>query len=1060
VEEDKTRSNEFFAHTIEEVMRERQRLDRILQEKFTKRMAILFSDVCGFTQYMETRGDISGRAWIQQHHDLVFPCIECNEGKILDVFGDGVMASFPSSCAAVSAAAAIQRALEAHNAKTDPANHVHVKIGINAGEILMDDRNVAGDVVNVASRIQAQAEADEVLVSKAVYEDVRSSDDILCRFSRTVQVKGKVKPLDLYRVVWRDDEMLLDTEPTVRAPDTAPPKKPRTPPRVLQLEVAWERDRLKISAHEYLAGEATTIRHYEETPVSMDLVGRRCREIVELLNRANRFGRLTREILVNLREVGQVFYDEFFTMGVKQKLRETKAEYLRLHLDDHLVQIPWELFYDGQHFLCQRFNMGRLVRTRQAVVATRRRALARPLKMLIIADPEGDLKGAYKEGTQLRDDMDRYQELINVSLRSGSVTPEFLREKMRNFDFVHYAGHADYDPECPGESGWRLTSGTLKPQDVVKMAGTAAMPALIVSNACQSARTEEWAIREDFQGEIFGLANAFLLAGVRHYIGTFWEILDQPSSRFSLEFYKNLLSGSGIGEAMRLARQALIREYGEETIVWASYILYGDPTFTYVAQVEAAPEEEEPQRVYAPVAGAEVRAREEVIDLAKKGATRRRRSRWVAAVGAIVALAVLLGGYRFLSNRQIARYEKEALASYSEGNFEEALSACRVLEEKRPNGRLAHLIEGNIYLMKGNLEQAEAAFQGALQAGDGTRQQRAEAYIGLGRIASLRKQPEASLNYYRQATEAAPEGAQGYLSQAALLEGEGDYGGALALLLKAQKLAPADRTVAALTKNMRERAAFVQDQERQARIDQTVKELLERMKSPPRALPSDGWTSSPLTLWVMDFETQGFPLREGEERLLVSGIVDQVIGKSRVHVVERGILDKLLGELKLGTSDLSERSTALNVGRILAARFIVSGHVVYAGPLTRVSVRLIETETGQITATVNESFGSAVPASEVAGRLGEKLLEKIGGLYPLRGKVSAVSARGVKLNIGQRVGVAMGQLFKVVNEDVTLVVTAVQEDTSLATISKGGGPLIEGLRVEAVNAAASDKSKT
>jgi hypothetical protein len=54
----------------------------------------------------------------------------------------------------------------------------------------------------------------------------------------------------------------------------------------------------------------------------------------------------------------------------------------------------------------------------------------------------------------------------------------------------------------------------------------------------------------------------------------------------------------------------------------------------------------------------------------------------------------------------------------------------------------------------------------------------------------------------------------------------------------------------------------------------------------------------------------------------------------------------------------------------------------------------------------------------------------------------------------------MGQLFKVVNEDVTLVVTAVQEDTSLATISKGGGPLIEGLRVEAVNAAASDKSKT
>ena len=62
------------------------------------------------------------------------------------------------------------------------------------------------------------------------------------------------------------------------------------------------------------------------------------------------------------------------------------------------------------------------------------------------------------------------------------------------------------------------------------------------------------------------LANVFLLAGVRHYVGTFWEILDKPSSRFALEFYKNLLSGMSTGEAMRLARLVLIEEYGEETL--------------------------------------------------------------------------------------------------------------------------------------------------------------------------------------------------------------------------------------------------------------------------------------------------------------------------------------------------------------------------------------------------------------------------------------------------------------------------------------------------------------
>ena len=52
--------------------------------------------------------------------------------------------------------------------------------------------------------------------------------------------------------------MVVATEAKVRAADATPQKKPRTPPRVLQLEVAWEKDRLRISAHEYLAGEATT----------------------------------------------------------------------------------------------------------------------------------------------------------------------------------------------------------------------------------------------------------------------------------------------------------------------------------------------------------------------------------------------------------------------------------------------------------------------------------------------------------------------------------------------------------------------------------------------------------------------------------------------------------------------------------------------------------------------------------------------------------------------------------------------------------------------------------
>jgi hypothetical protein len=107
------------------------------------------------------------------------------------------------------------------------------------------------------------------------------------------------------------------------------------------------------------------------------------------------------------------------------------------------------------------------------------------------------------------------------------------------------------------------------------------MPSLVFSNACQSGHSGEWRIGEEDEQRIFGLANAYLLAGVQHYIGTFWEILDEPSSQFAKLFYGSTSQGESVGEAVRKAREKLIEAHGEETIVWAGYMLYGDPTFVF-----------------------------------------------------------------------------------------------------------------------------------------------------------------------------------------------------------------------------------------------------------------------------------------------------------------------------------------------------------------------------------------------------------------------------------------------------------------------------------------------
>ncbi len=1048
MEEDKTKNADSESKNIEDVLRERGRIDEMIQKKFRKRMAILFSDICGFTHFTEEKGDIASRAWVQQHHDIVLPIIKSHGGRVITIMGDGVLSSFPDSLSAVQGSISIQKALARYNKEKDPDNEIHVSMGINSGEVLLDGDNVAGDVVNVASRIETKAEKDQILISKSAYNDVEGSEDLLCRAHGSVTVKGKSKPLELYRVIWQDEDIVLNIAPQVRA-FTAVEPEIKAPLKTLQVDITREEDRLKISVSEQNAGEVSTVRHYEELPVSMELIGKRCNEIIKTLNNANRGGRLSKDILLKLREVGQVFRDELFTITVKNKIMDAKAEHLILNLDDQLVHVPWELLHDGKQFLCQRFNMGRLVRTRQAFLSYKSRALARPLKMLLLADPGGDLKGAYEEGKQIRDFMDRDKSIINATLRSEGIGNDFIKEKIRNFDIVHFAGHAEFNADNPGEGGWRLTDGILKAKDISKMAGTGAMPALIFSNACQSARTEEWRIKENFQDEIFGLANAFILAGVKHYMGTFWEILDEPSRLFAMEFYKNLLSGMTIGSATRQSRLELIDKYGEETIVWASYLLYGDPTFNYMDQLrEMNHEEKKPERLIAPEkASLEVRAGEEKLDFGK-GADEKSGKGWYWVLGCIIVMAMLLTGYFSFFSKGTSDIEQSLLSSYHTGDYLKARETGSLLMEKNPDLRLSYVILGNIHLMEGDLRTAESFYQKGISAAKGTNDQKAEALMGLGRIASIEGNSNEAMEYYRKSAELAPGMGRAYASQAMLLDRLGEYEQALDMFNRAEEASLIDPGYTVVARETGKKAALKNDREKQEQIDALVKDLLENMKEPKTLVPEDGWTSMPLTMWIMEPETIGYSLQEGKEQIIGSCVLDNLINNSRVSIVERGILDKLLEELKLGTSRLADQSTALSLGRIMAARMILTGKVHYSGEVTQITFRLIETETGQVKAAINEEFNSDMPASEIAEKLTDILAEKIHALYPLRGIVSGMNDKLIAINIGQNHGVRQGQRFRVKDTDLVLEIDKVQPETCSAKQIEGTVPINEGLLVE------------
>ncbi len=571
---------------IEKILAQRAKLDELLRTQFTKKITVMFTDIKGSTSYYEQRGNVDGRLMVHRHNELVMPVIAQNRGILIKTIGDATMSVYDDPNDGVRAAQQIQQRLREYNGGRPEGEQINVRIGMNTGLGIVEEKDVFGDVVNTASRVEALADGGEVMVTEELYHEVKNNDEFIFRFADRAKVKGKKEALKAYRLVWHEEALFLGR--TRNIPQTLQARE-----GIFVLDASVSGRNIKISAYTRKDGEERAVKNYREIPFDEEKVRNYTADIIGVLNRANRRGKIGNDLLIKLKDLGGLLFDRLMPVEIKDMLKTTAEGSLMLSIDDHLVHVPWELLYDGRDFLCQRFSMGRSVSTRQAVSVVVR-ALQWPLKMQVLADPRGDLNAAYEEGVAIKNEISGFEEWIDVSLKTTDISTDYAKSKIRNFDIVHYAGHAEHDANQPGESGWLLRDGRLSANGIMAMAGTRPMPALVFSNACQTGQTDAWKLEADYGTRIFGLANAFLLSGVQHYIGTFWEIPDEAGALFARSFYRSLANGTTIGHALRLARQALIETYGEDTIVWASYMLYGDPTTRYVtteqSEVTGAPD--------------------------------------------------------------------------------------------------------------------------------------------------------------------------------------------------------------------------------------------------------------------------------------------------------------------------------------------------------------------------------------------------------------------------------------------------------------------------------------
>lgn len=121
--------------------------------------------------------------------------------------------------------------------------------------------------------------------------------------------------------------------------------------------------RMRVGVYEKTNEAETTLHPYEYHNVIWKQVDDACSEIVALLNAANTHARLPSEILSGLKKTGQMLFHVLLPQNAREKLYRAESRHLIINIDDKLVQVPWELLFDGREFIGRRFAIGRVVTT-------------------------------------------------------------------------------------------------------------------------------------------------------------------------------------------------------------------------------------------------------------------------------------------------------------------------------------------------------------------------------------------------------------------------------------------------------------------------------------------------------------------------------------------------------------------------------------------------------------------------------------------------------------------------------------------------------------------------
>ncbi len=158
--------------------------------------AIMFTDIVGYTTLMG-RNEEKGLALLRKNREIHKPLIEKYNGKWIKEMGDGVLAKFDSAYNATLCAIEIQK-------KSKKEFKGQLRVGLHIGDIVMENEDIFGDGVNIASRIESLADPGGIYLSEAIKSALHNHADIQTKYLGKVSLKNVDEPIRIYCVVGED----------------------------------------------------------------------------------------------------------------------------------------------------------------------------------------------------------------------------------------------------------------------------------------------------------------------------------------------------------------------------------------------------------------------------------------------------------------------------------------------------------------------------------------------------------------------------------------------------------------------------------------------------------------------------------------------------------------------------------------------------------------------------------------------------------------------------------------------------------------------------------------